>query len=167
MKRNTATFDYTGQVDYLDVLDVLNQAFVDVTIGAGARVSRSQVDLSARSAYRLLGANPKTPHEKAVEYFLWDWEYSESPEVRHLLIVDWSSFNSLASYHRGLLRLGYGLPKSAERPSYSLNYRTIISRTTSTKAASPRTMNSPSINGDSRPSYKKRPKSFSSPNRLF
>lgn len=83
-KTNSATFDYTGQVDYLDAFDALDQAFVDLTVRAGARVSQRQVDLSARSAYGLIGANPKTPHEKAVEYFLWDWEYSQSPEVRSL-----------------------------------------------------------------------------------
>lgn len=79
---NTATFDYTGQVDYLDAFDTFDKAFVDVTVRAGVRVSRRQVDLSARSAYGLGGANPRTPHEKAIEYFLWDWEYSQPPEVR-------------------------------------------------------------------------------------
>jgi polyamine oxidase len=79
---DSATFDYTGQVDYLDAFDTLDHAFVDVTVRAGVRVGRRQVDLSARAAYGLVGANPKTPHEKAVEYFLWDWEYSQSPEVR-------------------------------------------------------------------------------------
>jgi len=88
-KANSATFDYTGQIDYLDIFDALDKAFVDLTVKAGARASQRQVDLSARAAYGLLGANPKTPHEKAVEYFLWDWEYSQSPEVRtHRELID-------------------------------------------------------------------------------
>lgn len=78
---NSATFDSTGQVDYLDAFGALDQAFVDLTARAGVRVTRGQVDLSARSAYGLAGANPKTSHEKAIEYFLWDWEYSQPPEV--------------------------------------------------------------------------------------
>lgn len=109
MKTKPATFDYTGQVDYLDAFDAFNEDFVDVTVRAGVRVSRGEVDLSARSAYGLVGANPKTPHEEAIEYFLWDWEYSQSPEVRTFRrIAESPSPDSFASYLHGSLRLGYG-----------------------------------------------------------
>lgn len=69
--------------------------------------------------------------------------------------MDSSSSNLFASNRPGSLRLGYGLPQTLlyEWPSYSLNCRTIISRMSSIKADSLTTMNSPSINGDSRPSF--------------
>ncbi|KAI9487922.1 hypothetical protein BDB00DRAFT_773571 [Zychaea mexicana] len=48
------------------------------------RLSKNQVDLSSRTALRLLGWEPDTPLKSAVEYFAIDWELAEPAEVASL-----------------------------------------------------------------------------------
>ncbi|KAI0063017.1 amine oxidase [Artomyces pyxidatus] len=85
------TFDYTGQVDYLDVFNSAIDAYTNLTVLAGARVSNSQVDTTARTGYSLIGAKPKTPQEKAAEYYQFDWEYAQTPEESSLIASSWGN----------------------------------------------------------------------------
>ncbi|KAI8065116.1 hypothetical protein BC940DRAFT_356663 [Gongronella butleri] len=45
------------------------------------RAKNNQVDISGRTAMSLAGWFPKTPMDDAVEYFSYDWETGEIPEV--------------------------------------------------------------------------------------
>ena len=47
---------------------------------SGARLKRKQLDLNARSGYSLSGSKPVTHLDKAAEYYLFDWEYAQTPE---------------------------------------------------------------------------------------
>ena len=49
------TFDYTGQVYYLDEFVTPDQAFANLTVRARIRVSQRRVDLNARSTYYCRG----------------------------------------------------------------------------------------------------------------
>ena len=73
----TATYDATGQVDYLDTFDASIDAFTNLTIAAGSRVEKQLVDLSSRTGYWLVGAKSKTPQTLACEYYQLDWETGE------------------------------------------------------------------------------------------
>jgi len=89
--RWTATYDNTGAVDYKDVFDNAINAFSDLVIAAGARVQSNLVDLTARAGYSLVDQKPKTPHEKVSEYFIFDWEYSQTPEPSSLAASSWGN----------------------------------------------------------------------------
>lgn len=51
----------------------------------GSRIDDHLVDLTARSGYRLADARPQNQYEWASEYFRFDWEYAQSPEVQAFL----------------------------------------------------------------------------------
>ncbi|KAI0291536.1 hypothetical protein BC826DRAFT_1022194 [Russula brevipes] len=89
--RWTATYDNTGAVDYKDVFNNAVDAFSDLVIAAGARVQSNLVDLTARAGYSLIDQKPKTPHEKVSEYFIFDWEYSQTPEQSSLAASSWGN----------------------------------------------------------------------------
>ncbi|KAI7871260.1 hypothetical protein BDF14DRAFT_1993399 [Spinellus fusiger] len=50
------------------------------------RIADNDVDISARTGLSLVGWNPQTPMEKAVEYYVFDWELGENPEVSSTLL---------------------------------------------------------------------------------
>ncbi|KAI0299064.1 amine oxidase [Multifurca ochricompacta] len=87
------TYDETGQVDYSDVFNKSVEAYTNLTVAAGARVPDSLVDLTARTGYSLINQKPKTPHEKASEYFQFDWEYAQTPEQSSLIASSWQLFS--------------------------------------------------------------------------
>ena len=81
-----ATFDPTGQIDYLNTFYNAVEAFVNLTVAAGTvqlncclcfsdshlegkRVPRGLVDATARHGYSIIGSRPRTPHEVASEYY--------------------------------------------------------------------------------------------------
>jgi polyamine oxidase len=72
-----------------DVFNNAIDAFSDLVIAAGARVQSNLVDLTARAGYSLIDQKPKTPHEKVSEYFIFDWEYSQTPEQSSLAASSW------------------------------------------------------------------------------
>lgn len=76
-------------MDYLGVFNDSIDAYTDLTIAAGARVPPSLVDLTARTGYSLIDQKPKTPHEKAAEYYQFDWEYAQTPEQSSLIASSW------------------------------------------------------------------------------
>jgi polyamine oxidase len=64
-------------------------AYVNLTIMAGARVSQGLVDLTARTGYSVINQKLKTPHEHVAEYFQFDLEYSQTPEQTSLIASSW------------------------------------------------------------------------------
>ncbi|THH29294.1 hypothetical protein EUX98_g4878 [Antrodiella citrinella] len=83
------TYDFTGEVNYLDLFDASIDQFTNLTIAAGERVSGNLVDLSSRSGYSLVSAKPKTPQAAACEYYQLDWETAGSPEVSSMIATSW------------------------------------------------------------------------------
>ncbi|KAK0444694.1 amine oxidase [Armillaria borealis] len=77
---SVSTFDLNGTTDFVDICRKAFEDHVKLTIAGGERLSRSLVDLSARTGYALLGSKPQTHHEQAAEYFHFDMEYAQSPE---------------------------------------------------------------------------------------
>jgi len=77
----TAMFDQTGATNFSDIFEEYEDAYADLTVAAGARVDKGLVDTTARTGYGLIDVNPKTAHEMAVEYYAFDWEYAQTPEV--------------------------------------------------------------------------------------
>lgn len=72
-----ATYDATGQVDYLDTFQESLYQFE--SLGAVVRqTSRRLVNVSARTGYSLIGAKPRTAHAMACEYFQIDWDTGKS-----------------------------------------------------------------------------------------
>jgi len=76
-----AMFDETGATNFTDIFDEYEEAYGELTVAAGARVEKNLVDTTARTGYGLIGVKPKTPQEMAVEYYTFDWEYAQTPEV--------------------------------------------------------------------------------------
>jgi hypothetical protein len=74
-------FDQTGPANFSDIFEEYEDAYAELTVAAGARVDKGLVDTTARTGYGLIDINPKTAHEMAVEYYTFDWEYAQTPEV--------------------------------------------------------------------------------------
>ncbi|KAI7849745.1 hypothetical protein BDC45DRAFT_448237 [Circinella umbellata] len=74
-KRNVVYFDSYGSVP-TQVGHELTDAFEQVMENMD-RLSRNQVDLSSRTALRMLNWKPDTHLKSAVEYFAIDWELAE------------------------------------------------------------------------------------------
>ncbi|KAK0185046.1 amine oxidase [Armillaria mellea] len=77
---SVSTFDLNGTTDFVDICRKAFEDHVKLTIAGGERLSRSLVDVSARTGYALVGSKPQTYHEQAAEYFHFDMEYAQSPE---------------------------------------------------------------------------------------
>ena len=73
----------------MDVFNNSVDAYSNLTISAGSRVPRNLVDLTARTGYSMIKQKPKTPHEKAAEYYQFDWEYAQTPEQSSLIASSW------------------------------------------------------------------------------
>lgn len=74
-------FDQDGPANFTDLFEQYEEDYTDLTIAAGARVDLNLVDTTARTGYGIINVKPKTPHEMAVEYYTFDWEYAQTPEV--------------------------------------------------------------------------------------
>ncbi|KAG6900212.1 hypothetical protein C0993_001477 [Termitomyces sp. T159_Od127] len=85
------TYDNSGVVDYLDVVNTSFDAFVNQTIYSGARLTRNLVDLSSRSAYDLVGVKPPDAHAQAAEYYNIDFEYAQTPEQNSAIAGSWNN----------------------------------------------------------------------------
>jgi polyamine oxidase len=73
----------------MDAFNNSVDAYTNLTILAGSRVPRSLVDLTARTGYSVINQKPKTPHEKAAEYYQFDWEFAQTPEESSLIAASW------------------------------------------------------------------------------
>jgi hypothetical protein len=153
-RERAATYDPSGAVDYLNLLENAMDAFNTFTIAAGARLTDNLVDLTARAGYALIDQKPKTPQEMASEYYVFDYTFAQTPEQSSFLASSW-------------VRLEYN-------PVMTLSYWRLISypvtrpgtsRTTSIRAASQRKTCSRLINAGSSISFKPRQQSSSSPHR--
>ncbi|KAI0789208.1 amine oxidase [Abortiporus biennis] len=85
------TYDATGPVDYLDLFNDSIDAFTNITILAGERVAKRQVDLSSRTGYQLIGSKLKTAQAMACEYYQLDWESAGTPEESSLITTSWAA----------------------------------------------------------------------------
>ena len=74
-------FDEHGTANFTDIFEEYEEAYINLTISAGARVDLNLVDTTARTGYGMIDSKPRTPHEMAVEYYTFDWEYAQTPEV--------------------------------------------------------------------------------------
>ena len=82
-------FDENGPANFTDIFEESEKAYANLTVAAGARVDRNLVDTTARTGYGMIDVKPKTPHEMAVEYYTFDWEYAQTPEVPvHILFAN-------------------------------------------------------------------------------
>ncbi|GBE87489.1 hypothetical protein BKA93DRAFT_895621 [Sparassis latifolia] len=88
---SVSTYDDTGPVDYLDVFNDSSDEYTTLTVVAGARVPKKQVDLTARAGYWLIDAKPRTPAEMACEYYQFDWEYAQTPEESSWIASSWGN----------------------------------------------------------------------------
>ncbi|KAI8075250.1 hypothetical protein BC940DRAFT_230456 [Gongronella butleri] len=59
------------------------------------RIKANEVDFSGRTGLSLTGWFPETPMDEAIEYFGYDWEMGESPEISSSVF---SALNDQASY---------------------------------------------------------------------
>ncbi|KAI9245555.1 hypothetical protein BDA99DRAFT_528036 [Phascolomyces articulosus] len=86
-KRDVVYYDTYGPVTTQvghELTDIFEQVMEDMVLYAEDRLSRNQVDLSSRTALRMLDWQPDTPLKSAVEYFAIDWELAEPAEVASL-----------------------------------------------------------------------------------
>ena len=58
----------------------------------GARLSKNLLDLNARAGYSLIDSNPMTPAAQTSEYYLFDWEYAQTPEESSWIASSWVSY---------------------------------------------------------------------------
>ncbi|KAJ7476015.1 amine oxidase [Mycena latifolia] len=86
-----ATYGETGEEDYLAVVDKAIDAYTNLTVAGGRRVSLNQVDMSCRTGYSLIGMKPKTPQEMVAEYYVFDWEYAQTPEQTSWIASSWAN----------------------------------------------------------------------------
>ncbi|CAK5274029.1 unnamed protein product [Mycena citricolor] len=123
------TYDEHGSADYLDVLNTALDAYTNLTVVGGARVPTKQVDATCRTGYSLVGARPKTPAEMVTEYYVFDWEYAQTPEQTSWIASSWannftfdvdqggfSADNELAIDQRGFKHLIQGEAQSFLKP---------------------------------------------------
>ena len=69
------SFNETGAVDYLDVLEELDEAYTQYEIDAGYTISDNLQDTSVRSGLSLAGWKPgNDPQKQAAEWWYFDWE---------------------------------------------------------------------------------------------
>ncbi|KAI0047037.1 amine oxidase [Auriscalpium vulgare] len=85
------TYDFTGQIDYLDVFYKAVDHFAQLTVAGGDRVPRGLIDGTSRSGYSLIGAKPRTHQEAAAEYYQFDWEYAQAPEQSSWIASSWAN----------------------------------------------------------------------------
>lgn len=48
---------------------------------ADKKIKHDQVDVNVRAGLNLAGWYPKNSEEQAAEYYVWDWEAGETPEL--------------------------------------------------------------------------------------
>ncbi|KAG2180481.1 hypothetical protein INT44_003485 [Umbelopsis vinacea] len=83
-KSNVTYFDHTGKRIAEKEEKEFNKALKDIGNLAKLRMQRGLVDLSARTALQLEGWHANSSLRAAIEYFGFDWELAEPPEVTSL-----------------------------------------------------------------------------------
>jgi polyamine oxidase len=88
-RRHAATYDTSGAVDYMNVVKNEMDAYDEFLVAAGARIPNNLFDLTARAGLSLIGQKPKTPHELAAEYFVFDFTDAQTPEQTSFMASAW------------------------------------------------------------------------------
>ncbi|KAI8339831.1 hypothetical protein BD560DRAFT_412543 [Blakeslea trispora] len=65
----------------------MNDAYTVMSDIADKRVKNDQVDVSGRVGLSLAGWHPKDFVDDAIEYYVWDWEMGENPELSSTLFA--------------------------------------------------------------------------------
>ncbi|MCJ1353657.1 MAG: hypothetical protein MMC33_003644 [Icmadophila ericetorum] len=92
------TFDQTGAVDYSNLLNDYDNAFTTVSEAAGNILSENLQDRSFRSGLSLAGWKPKkNMRAQASEWWQFDWEYGESPDLSS---QEWAIINYNTSFNQ-------------------------------------------------------------------
>ncbi|KAM0543290.1 hypothetical protein ACHAPJ_012374 [Fusarium lateritium] len=75
------TYDHTGAVDYLDVIDDLNKAVIKASVLSADIFTNNLQDISVRNAYSLGGWRPlRDMHAQAAEWMVWDFDFAAPPD---------------------------------------------------------------------------------------
>lgn len=77
-------YDETGvnPKGFRERFDASGDSYDALLDGADARIKRNLVDLTARGGYQLTGTrNTRNKFDWASEYYTYDWEYAQTPEV--------------------------------------------------------------------------------------
>ncbi|THH20703.1 hypothetical protein EW146_g738 [Bondarzewia mesenterica] len=85
------TYDINGRADYLDEFNTAIDAYTNLTIAAGARIPNALVDTTVRTGYSLINSKPETAREMACEYYMFDWEYAQTPEQSSWIASSWGN----------------------------------------------------------------------------
>ncbi|MCJ1223849.1 hypothetical protein MMC12_000492 [Toensbergia leucococca] len=92
------TFNETGPVDYLDLLDDFEDAYSILEEDAGYILSENLQDQSVRSGLSLSGWKPgKNMAAQATEWWEFDWEYSFNPEQSS---EEWAIINYNTTFYQ-------------------------------------------------------------------
>jgi len=67
--------------DFSNTISKYEDNYSRLTEAAKACEKASLVDTTARVSFQLIGCKPMTPHEKVAEYYHFDWDYAQTPEV--------------------------------------------------------------------------------------
>ncbi|KAI7899277.1 uncharacterized protein BX663DRAFT_564093 [Cokeromyces recurvatus] len=70
-----------GKINATERLNQLYKDYDAMTEMAMKRVEKDQVDLSGRAGLDLSGWYPRDSIDNAIEYYVWDWEMGETPEL--------------------------------------------------------------------------------------
>ncbi|KAF8527026.1 amine oxidase [Hysterangium stoloniferum] len=78
---NLTTYDHNGPANMVNELFDVHNGWSQYLMVAEERMNNELADLSARAGFRLAGYKPRTHLDDAAEYFTFDYEYGQSPEV--------------------------------------------------------------------------------------
>ena len=70
--------------DYERIYSRLKRAEEDAVKLAMAKIEKNESDITMRTAFKLNGWNPKWPIEHAAEWYDFDFEFADSPDVTSL-----------------------------------------------------------------------------------
>jgi polyamine oxidase len=74
------TYDQTGANDFSDLLDAYEERYAVAEQNAGTILTQNLQDRSIRAGFMQSGWRANDAHRKAVEWWEWDWETSQTPE---------------------------------------------------------------------------------------
>ncbi|CAO3625809.1 unnamed protein product [Mucor hiemalis] len=74
-------YDEEGKYNGTEIYDKANEALEAVNALGMKKIEKDLVDISGRAGLDISGWIPKNPREDAAEYYVWDWEFGESPEL--------------------------------------------------------------------------------------
>ena len=79
------SYDETGAVDYLELLDEYETAYELLQQQSGKILTENLQDTSVRTGLSLAGWRPRDMHAEAAEWWSWDFNAGQPPEVSSLL----------------------------------------------------------------------------------